>query len=103
MDVKQKYTEEFEIDEMFLIQMRNFNNGSAEKIGGVIDTIYGIESTKGFIKNMTGNVMDNKGNPVFFSFDYYREDDGPIVLVDVYHITLDEYLDSINLNLNIKQ
>ena len=42
MDAKQKYTEEeFEIDEYFLEQMRNYRNGAAVKVASVIDHMYG--------------------------------------------------------------
>ena len=102
MDAKQKYTEEeFEIDEYFLEQMRNYRNGAAVKVASVIDHMYGAKTTYGYIENKTGVVNDDKNNPVFFKIDYFRDEDGPIVLMDTYEISSDEYLDSINLNQNI--
>ncbi len=103
MDLKQKYTEEeFEIDEFFVKQMKKFKNGTSVKIASMIDNIYGSEETNGFIKNRTGHVNDNEGVPIFFSIDYFRDKDGPIVLIDAHEISLDSYLDSINDNLHIK-
>lgn len=103
MDVKQKYTEEeFEIDEHFIQQMQEFKGGASIRIASLVDKMYGIESTKGQIKNKTGHVNMDNNKPVFFAIDYYRDDEGPIVLIDVYNIEVDQYLDSINANINIK-
>ncbi len=103
MESKQKYTEEeFEIDEFFISQMQEFKNGTSIKIASLVDKMYGTQSTKGQIKNKTGHVNNDNGKPVFFAIDYYREEEGPIVLVDVYDINVDQYLDSINANLHIK-
>tara|TARA_R110000803_G_scaffold189589_3_gene252102 strand:+ start:1196 stop:1507 length:312 start_codon:yes stop_codon:yes gene_type:complete len=103
MDAKQKYTEEeFEIDEFFIEQMQQFKKPASIRIASLVDKMYGIESTDGQIRNKTGHVhLDNK-EPVFFAIDYYRDNEGPIVLMDVYNIEVDQYLDSINSNLNIK-
>jgi len=102
MDAKQKYTEEeFEIDEYFLEQIKNYSNGAGIKIASLIDHMYGTETTYGYIQNKTGVVHDDNENAVFFSVDYFRDEDGPIVLMDTYEISCDNYLDSINLNQNI--
>lgn len=103
MDAKQKYTEEeFEIDEYFLEQIKNYRNGVGVKVASLIDHMYGAEPTYGHIENKTGVVYDDNKKAVFFSVDYFREENGPIVLMDTYEISSDEYLDSINLNQNIK-
>ncbi len=103
MDVKQKYTEEeFEIDEFFIQQIQEFKGGASIKIASLVDKMYGIQSTNGQIRNKTGHVHIDNDEPVFFAIDYYRDDEGPIVLMDVYNIEVDQYLDSINQNLHIK-
>jgi len=103
MESKQKYTEEeFEIDEFFISQMQEFKNGTSIKIASLVDKMYGIQSTRGQIRNKTGHVNDERGEPVYFAIDYYRDDEGPIVLMDVYNIDIDQYLDSINAKINIK-
>ena len=103
MDVKQKYTEEeFEIDEFFIEQMQQFKSPASIRIASLVDKMYGIESTNGQMRNKTGHVHLDDDEPVFFAIDYYRDDEGPIVLMDVYNIEVDQYLDSINANINIK-
>jgi len=103
MESKQKYIEEeFEVDEFFLKQLDNFKFGSKNKIADIVDRISGVCHTSGNIENKTGQVNDNNGNPVFFCIDYFREKEGPIRLIDIYDITVNQYLDSINLNKHIK-
>ena len=72
-------------------QMKKFKNGTSVKIASMIDNIYGSEETNGFIKNRTGHVNDNEGVPIFFSIDYFREKDGPIVLIDAHEISSVSY------------
>ena len=103
MDSKQKYTEEeFEIDQLFLDQIRSFKNGASEKIALIVDKMHGVDSTDGLLQNKTGHVNDNDGNPVFFCLEYFRGNYGPIVLTEIKSIEVDEYLDSINKKINIK-
>jgi hypothetical protein len=101
MGSEQKYTEEeFEIDEFFLHKMKNFEISESIKIAHEIDSLYGTEPTDGDV--ISGYVNDKEGDSIFFSISYYREEDGPIVLIDLNEIELDEYLDAINLNKHIK-
>jgi hypothetical protein len=102
MELKQKYTEEFEIDEIFLEQITQFENGASKKIALLVDKMHGIESTDGLLQNKTGHVNDDDGNPVFFCLEYFRGNHGPIVLTEIKGIEVDEYLDSINKKINIK-
>jgi hypothetical protein len=82
--------------------MQQFKSPASIRIASLVDKMYGIESTNGQIRNKTGHVHMDNNEPVFFAIDYYRDDEGPIVLIDVYNIEVDQYLDSINANINIK-
>ena len=104
MESKQKYIEDdFELDEYFIKQIHNFKNGSSVRIAAKIDEMAGLKSTNGRMKNIAGHINDQFNNPVFFVIDYYREEnDTPIVLIDVREISVDKYLDFINLKKYIK-
>tara|TARA_R110002072_G_scaffold77844_1_gene181000 strand:- start:2339 stop:2653 length:315 start_codon:yes stop_codon:yes gene_type:complete len=102
MDAKQKYTEEkFEIDELFLEQINNFKFGGKNKIADLVDQL-DFKITDGLLQNLTGHVTDESKSVVYFMIDYYKFNTGPAVLLDINSISSDEYLDSINLNINIK-
>lgn len=104
MESKQKYTEEeFELDEYFIKRINKFKNGVTVRIASKIDQMFGLPSTKGRMKNIAGHVNNNRGEPVFFLVDYFREtEESPIVLIDIKSIDVDRYLDCINLNRYIK-
>jgi len=99
MDAKQKYIEdEFEIDEFFLKQMYSFNKIIRDKIASQIDTL-DIENTDGIISTISGVAHDDEEKPTFFTIEYFRSSNSPAMLVDVYSISLNEYLDIISKGL----
>jgi hypothetical protein len=103
MELKQKYTEEeLELDEFFLTQINKFSSKVKFKIAQEIDKLYGLPVTYGHIKQRTGVVHNEKKTPVFFAVDYLREKDSSSHLLDIYEISLNSHLDSINLNTHIK-
>ena len=94
MDLKQKYTEDdFELDEWFLKQIREFKGDLPNIIGHKIDSMPKVETTDGEIEFIAGNVNDE---------DNKELDDSPVILIDIHKIELDNYLDFINLNQYIK-
>ena len=96
MGAKQKYIEdEFEIDEFFLKQMYSFNKIIRDKIASQIDTL-DIENTDGIISTISGVAHDDEEKPTFFTIEYFRNPNSSAMLVDVYSISLNEYLDVIN-------
>lgn len=104
MESEQKYIEdEFEVEEWFLIQMHLFDTETKIKIADQIDTQIGLPSTKNEIKIKSGVVHDEYGKPTFFTFSYSkRNKNSSTILLDIFEITLDQYLSDINLNLHIK-
>ena len=104
MDLKQKYTEDdFELDEWFLKQIREFKGDLPSIIGHKIDSMPKVETTDGEIEFIAGNVNDKDNNPVFFLLEYFKDsEDSPVILIDIHKIELDNYLDFINLNQYIK-
>ncbi len=103
MELKQKYTEEeFELDDLFLVQINKFSSKIKFKIAEEIDKLYGLPVTYGHIKQRAGVVHCEKKIPVFFAVDYLREKDSSSHLLNIYEVSLNTYLDSINLNTHIK-
>lgn len=100
MDVKQKYTkvDEFELDEFFLKQIYEFEPKVRRMITGEIDKLYGLPHTNKQIVKIAGVVHDKNKKPTFFKIEYFRAKTSPSILVDVYEIDLDEYLDTISNN-----
>ena len=96
MGAKQKYIEdEIERDEFFLKQMYSFNKIIRDKIASQIDTL-DIENTDGIISTISGVAHDDEEKPTFFTIEYSRNPNSSAMLVDVYSISLNEYLDVIN-------
>ena len=100
MDVKQKYikVDEFELDEYFLKQIYEFEPKVRRMITNEIDKLYGLPNTNKQIVKIAGVVHDEKKKPTFFKIEYFRAKTSPSILVDVYEIGLDDYLDVINDN-----
>ena len=68
-----------------------------------IDTLIGLPTTKGLDKLKSGVVHDKDGTPTFFTLSYSkRNKNSPSILLDIFEITLDQYLNDINLNIHIK-
>ena len=97
MDVKQKYTEvdEFELDEYFLQQMYQFKPNIRLMISNEIDKLIGLPDTNKEIVKIAGVVHDKNNEPTFFKVEYFKSDTSASILVDIYEISLDEYLDTI--------
>ena len=105
MGVKQKYTkvDEFELDEYFLKQIYKFEPKVRRMITSDIDKLYGLPHTNKEIVKISGVVHDANKKPTFFTIEYFRAKTSASILVDVYEISLDDYLDVIsNNNIYIK-
>ena len=50
------------------------------------------------IVKISGVVHDENAKPTFFKIEYFRAKTSASILVDVYEIELDEYLDTISNN-----
>ena len=104
MESEQKYIEdEFEVEEQFLMQIHLFETQTKIKIADQIDTQVGLPATKGKMEIKSGVVHDDENSPTFFTFSYSkRNKNSSCILIDIFQITLDQYLSDINQNLHIK-
>lgn len=102
MGSSQKYTEDrFEIDEYFLKQIKEFEYYVSSKIALKIDKLVDVNHTDGEIDVFSSYVNDKNEEPIFFTIEYYKYEDGPVVLIDIFEIELNNYLDQINLKKHI--
>ena len=102
MGSSQKYTEDrFEIDEYFLKQIKEFEYYVSSKIALKIDELDDVNHTDGEIDVFSSYVNDKNEEPIFFTIEYYKYEDGPVVLIDIFEIELNNYLDQINLKKHI--
>jgi hypothetical protein len=90
--------DEFELDEYFLKQIYQFEPNIRRMITSEIDKLYGLPHTNKQIVKISGVVHDENGKPTFFKIEYFRAKTSASILVDVYEIELDEYLDTISNN-----
>jgi len=104
MESKQKYTEgeDFELDEFFLEAIHNFKEPVKNRIAKEIDKLSGLQNTNDEIKVISGVVHDDDEKPTFFSIEYFRAKKTPSILIDIYPIELNNYLDAINTGIYIK-
>ena len=103
MESSQRFTEDkFEIDEYFLKQIKEFKYSISSKIAIKIDDLEDIEHTDGEIDVFSSYVSIEGQGTVFFMIEYYKYEDGPVVLIDIIEIESDDYLDQINLKKHIQ-
>ena len=103
MDLKQRYTEGYFVDEEFVEALHQFDVRTASKIAHFIDenvTDFPINDLTSTI--LGGIIPDDKENPLTFAIEIVREEGYRPTLSDVKQISMDEYLDLYNLNLIIK-
>tara|TARA_R100001460_G_C3456174_1_gene165350 strand:+ start:201 stop:545 length:345 start_codon:yes stop_codon:yes gene_type:complete len=103
MDLKQRYTEGYFVDEEFVEALHQFDVRTASKIAHFIDenvTDFPINDLTSTI--LGGIIPDDKENPLTFAIEIVREEGYRPTLSDVKEISIDEYLDLYNLNLIIK-
>tara|TARA_R100000935_G_scaffold57769_1_gene92618 strand:- start:174 stop:512 length:339 start_codon:yes stop_codon:yes gene_type:complete len=106
MDVKQRYTGvevEFEFDDFFVESLQELDLYTALKIGRYIKTnLQSLPKNEYTSYILGGVVVDTIGEPITFALEIINTKIEPTTLTDVSLITMDEYLDFINLNCYIK-
>lgn len=98
MELKQKSTEvnKIELDEYFIEQMYRFDDEIRNLISSEIDSVKEFPLTNEEIMKASGVVHLNEKIPTFFTVEFFHASTEYPVLIDVYEISLDDYLDFIN-------
>lgn len=102
MDVEQKYIKEagFDIDEGFVETIQQFDIRTAIKIAKFIQAnVENIEPNLNVSTILEGVVINDEQEPVTFAVEIIKDYSTQIILSDLQLISMDEYLDLLNLKL----
>ena len=105
MDAEQKYIREagYDVAENFMESISDMDIRTGIKIAKFIqENIDDIPSNKLVSTILGGVVVDDDNDPITFALEIINNDSEYIILSDVKLISMDEYLDLLNLKLNIK-
>ena len=105
MDAEQKYIREagYDVAEEFMESISDMDIRTGIKIAKFIqENIDDIPSNKLVSTILGGVVIDDDEDPITFALEIINNDSDHIILSDVKLISMDEYLDLLNLKLNIK-
>ena len=102
MGVERKYIMEsgYEIAEEFAESMQEIDIRTGIKIAEFIDNnVDSIDHSKLISTVLGGLIVDDYNEVVTFALEIIKEDDPIIIISDITMVSMDEYLDLINLNL----
>ena len=105
MDAEQKYIREagYDVAEEFMESISDMDIRTGIKIAKFIqENVDDIPSNKLVSTILGGVVVDDDNDPITFALEIINNDSEYIILSDVKLISMDEYLDLLNLKLNIK-
>ena len=102
MDVEQKYITEagFDIDEGFVETIQQFDIRTGIQIAKFIQAnIDTVESNLNVSTILEGVVINDNQEPITFIVEIIKDNSPNIILSDLQLISMDEYLDLLNLKL----
>jgi len=103
MDVEQKYIKEagFDIDEGFVETIQQFDIRTAIKIAKFIQAnVDHVQPNLNVSTILGGVVINDDKEPVTFAVEIIKDYSSQIILSDLQLISMDEYLDLLNLKSN---
>jgi hypothetical protein len=107
MELEQKFIKDrgFEIEPQVFESLQEINILEAIAISNfLMEVDYDAVSINSFVSTVLGGVTyDKHKNPITFAVEMVVTEDEKIALSDVSLISMDEYLDLINLKLNINE
>ncbi len=104
MGLKQKYIgDKYEVEEFFIENLQELDLYTGLKIARFIEKNINSFPPNDLCSYILGGVIvDTIGDPITFALEIVSDKGGATTLTDVSLITMDEYLDLINLNCYIK-
>jgi len=105
MGAEQKYIREagYDVAEDFMESISDMDIRTGIKIAKFIEQNVDSVPTNKLISTVLGGVIvDDDDVPITFALEVIKDDSKYIILADVQLISMDEYLDLLNLKLNIK-
>ena len=104
-ELRQKFIEDkgYDVDDYFMDELQKFDLYTALRIATFIEQNLKILPVNHFTSYVLGGcVVHSIGDPITFALEIINTKTDPTILTDVTLITMDEYLDLINLNCYIK-
>ena len=104
MDVEQKYTEgkKYELDDFFIENLQEIPFPISIKMAKFIEANLKYIPSSNLISYVVGGLVIYRKQPVPFALEIVRTVGDNPILSDIELISMDEYLDLMNLNLYIK-
>ena len=105
MDAEQKYIREvgYDVADDFMESISDMDIRTGIKVAKFIqENIDDVPVNKLVSTVLAGVVVDDDNNPITFALEIIKDGSTYIILSDVQLIDMDEYLDLLNLKLNIK-
>ena len=105
MGSKQRYTKDhksYDIDEFFLENLQDMEFELSVKIAKFIEKNLTYIPTNDLVSYCVGGLVMYRNHPITFCVELVRTEESKPILSDIELISIDEYLDLMNLNLYIK-
>jgi len=105
MDAEQRYIREagYDVAEDFMESISDMDIRTGIKIAKFIEQNVDSVPTNKLVSTVLGGVVVGDDNdPITFALEIIKDESKYIILSDVQLISMDEYLDLLNLKLNIK-
>jgi|TARA_R100000935_G_scaffold24730_1_gene44349 hypothetical protein len=103
MDAEQKYIREagYDVAEDFMESISDMDIRTGIKIANFIEKNIDYIPTNKLISTVLGGlIMDDENEPITFALEIIKNESKYTILSDVQLISMDEYLDLLNLKLN---
>ncbi len=101
MDAGRKYIKDkgFDVSEDFVESLSNMDILTGIKIARFIDEKVDAVDINSLVSTVLGGVViDNDDEPITFALEIIKDEETNIILSDIKMVSMDEYLDLINLN-----
>jgi len=104
MELKQKYIEAktYDVDDYFLDALEEFELPVSLKIARFIEETNIEVENNSLVSHILGGLVVYAGKPITFALEVVKIELEDMTLTDITSISMDEYLDLMNLNLYIK-
>jgi|TARA_R100001224_G_scaffold71966_1_gene43896 hypothetical protein len=104
MELKQKYIEEkkYDVDDQFLDALQEFELPISLRIARFIESNNIKVETNNLVSHILGGLVMYAGQPITFAVEVVKVELEYMKFTDISPISMDEYLDLMNLNLYIK-
>ena len=104
MELRQKFIEdkEYDVEDFFIESLQDFEMPVALKIATFLEQNKIRVKNNDLVSHILGGVVMYRNVPVTFAIEIVKAGSEYMTFTDISEITMDEYLDLMNLNLYIK-